>query len=78
MLSSLNKVIIIIIIIINNVVVVCRLHYINTLKQELHGTRAYQETHSDERSVVNAHLNELPVKFSVCVNEGQVKLHTIY
>ena len=28
----------------NNVVVVCRLHYINTLKQELDGTRAYQET----------------------------------
>ena len=53
----------------NNVVVVCRLHYINTLKQELDGTRAYQETDSDEISVVNAHLNELPVKFSVSVNE---------
>ena len=28
---------------------------------------------SDEMSVVNAHLliNKLPVKFSVCVNEGQ-------
>ena len=25
-------------------------------------------------SVVNSHLNELPVKFSVCVNEGQDKL----
>ena len=25
-------------------------------------------------SVVNAHLNDLPVKFSVCVNEGQDKL----
>ena len=23
---------------------------------------------------VNAHLNELPVKFSVCINEGQDKL----
>ena len=31
----------------NNVVVVCRLHYINTLKQKLDGTRAYQETDSD-------------------------------
>ena len=29
-------------------------------------------------SVVNAHLNELPVKFSVCVNEGQDKLPTMY
>ena len=25
-------------------------------------------------SVVNAHLNDLPVEFSVCVNEGQDKL----
>ena len=58
----------------NNVVVVCRLHYVNTLKQELDGTRAYLETDTDEVSVVNAHLNDLPVKFSICVNEGQDKL----
>ena len=62
----------------NNVVVVCRLHYVNTLKQELDGTRAYLETDTDEVSVVNAHLNDLPVKFSVCVNEGQDKLTTMY
>ena len=43
-------------------------HYVNTLKQELDGTRAYLETNTDEMSVVNAHLNDLPVKFSVCVN----------
>ena len=55
----------------NNVVVVCRLHYVNTLKQELDGTRAYLETDTDEVSVV-------PVKFSVCVNEGQDKLPTMY
>ena len=29
-------------------------------------------------SVVNAHLNDLPVKFSVCVNEGRDKLPTMY
>ena len=28
-------------------------------------------------SVVNANLNELPVKFSVCVSEGQGKLRTM-
>ena len=39
----------------NNVVVVCRLHYVNTLKQEHDGTRAYLETDTDEMSVVNAH-----------------------
>ena len=35
----------------NNVVVVCRLHYINTLKQELNGTKAYEETSKDESSI---------------------------
>ena len=58
--------------------VICRLHYINTFKQELDGTRAYKETDSDEISVVSAHLNELPVKFSVCVNAGQDKRPTMY
>ena len=33
--------------------------------------------HNDKISVVNAHLNELPVKFSVSVNEGQDKLPTM-
>ena len=59
----------------NKVEIVCRFTYINTLKQGLDGTRAYQET---DMSVVNAHLNELPIKFSVCVNEGQDKLPTMY
>ena len=44
----------------NNVVVVCRLHSINTLKQELNGTRAYEETSIDEKSVVYSHSNEIP------------------
>ena len=39
----------------NNVVAVCRLHYINTLKQELNGTKAYEETSIDEKSVVDRH-----------------------
>ena len=38
-------------------------------KQELDGTRAYQEANSNVMSVVNAHLNKLPVKFSFCVSE---------
>ena len=44
----------------NNVVVVCRLRYINTLKQELNGTKAYEETSIDEKSVVYSHSNEIP------------------
>ena len=51
----------------NNVVVVCRLHYINTLKQELNGTKAYEETSIDEKSVVYSHSNEIPKKFAVNV-----------
>ena len=48
----------------NTVVVVCRLHYINTLKQELNGTKAYEETSIDEKSVVYSHSNEIPNKFA--------------
>ena len=33
--------------------------------QELDGNRAYLETDTVEMSVVNAHLNDLPVKFLV-------------
>ena len=54
------------------------IHYINTLKQELDGTRVYKETDSDEISVVYVHINELPVKFSVCVNEDEDKLPPMY
>ena len=36
-------------------------HYINTLKQELDGTRAYKETDSDEISVVNAPLKRIRI-----------------
>ena len=62
----------------NNVVVVWRLHYINTLKQELSGTKAYKETSEEEKSVVNGHCNHLALKFSVCVKERQDSLPTMY
>ena len=63
----------------NNIVFVCRLHYINTVKQELNGTKAYEETSTDNKTVVNSHLNELPYKFAVNVNkECQDKVPTMY
>ena len=63
----------------NNVAVVCRLHYINTLKQELNGTKAYKETSIDEKSVVYSHSNEIPSnKFAVDVKERQDRLPTMY
>ena len=64
----------------NNVVVVCRLHYINTLKQELNRTftKASEETSKDEKSVVYSHTNEIPNKFAVDVKERQDRLPTMY
>ena len=62
----------------NNVVVVCRLHYINTLKQEPRYHKAYGETSAEEKYVVNSHLTELPHKFSVCVKERHDKVPTMY
>ena len=56
----------------------CRLHYINTLKQEHNGTKAYEETSTDEKTVVYSHLPELPLKFSVGVKERQDKLPTMH
>ena len=44
----------------NNIVVVCRLHYIYTFKQELNGTKAYEETSTDQKTVVNNHSYFLP------------------
>ena len=38
---------------------------INTLKQELNGIKAYEETSIDEKSVVYRHTNEKPNKFDV-------------
>ena len=62
----------------NNAVVVRRLHYINTLKQELNGTKAYEETSIDEKSVVYSHSNEIHNKFAVDVKERQDRLPTMY
>ena len=62
----------------NNVVVVCRLHYINTLKQVLNGTKAYEETFIVEKSVVYSHSNKIPYKFAVDVKERQDRLPTMY
>ena len=60
------------------VVVVCRLHYINTLKQELNGTKAYEETFIDEKYVAYSHSNEIPNKFAIYVKECKDRLPTLY
>ena len=51
---------------------------VTPLKQELNGIKAYEETSTDEKSVVNSHSNNLPYKFAVNVKESQDKLPTMY
>ena len=62
----------------NNIVVVWQLHYINTLKQELSGTKAYKETSEEDQSVIFHHSNHLALKFSVNVQDRLDKLPTMY
>ena len=62
----------------NNVAVVCRLHYIDTFKHELNGTKAYEKTSIDEKYIVYSHSNEIPNKFAVDVKERQDRLPTMY
>ena len=54
------------------------MHYINTLKQELSGTEAYEQTSEKEKSVINNHIFHNATRFAVSVNEDQEKLSTFY
>ena len=54
------------------------MHYINTLKQELGGTKAYEQTSEKEKSVINNHIIHNATRFAVSVNEDQERLHTFY
>ena len=59
------------------VVVVWRLYYIQTLKQELSGTRAYKEVSTENNSVVNDHCSHLSLNLSVNVKGRQDKRPTM-
>ena len=62
----------------NNIVAVCRLHYINSLKQELNGTMAYEETSTIEKNVVKSHSNDKPYKFAANNKKSQDMLPTMH
>ena len=62
----------------NNVVAVWRLHYIDTLKQELSGTKANEQTSEKEKSVINNHIFHNATRFAVSVNDDQERLPTFY
>ena len=53
----------------NNVVVVLRLHYINTLKQELTGTKAYEQTSEKKKCAISNHIFHNATRFAASVNE---------
>ena len=54
------------------------MHYIDTLKQELSGTKAYEQTSEKEKSVINNHIFHNATRFAVSVNEDQDRLPTFY
>ena len=54
------------------------LHYIDTLKQELSGTKAYEQTSEQEKSVINNRIFHNATRFAVSVNEDQERLPTFY
>ena len=54
------------------------MHYIDTLKQELSGNKAYEQTSEKEKSVINNHIFHNATRFAVSVNEDQERLPTFY
>ena len=53
--------------------------YVNILRQELYGTKAYELQHlTEERSVVNDHIYHSATEFAVSVKESQDKLPMLY
>ena len=54
------------------------MHYINTLKQELSGTKVYEQTSEKEKSGINNHMFHNATRFAVSINEDQERLPTIY
>ena len=54
------------------------MHYIDTLKQELSGTNAYEQTSEKEKPVINNHIFLNAIRFAVSINEDQERLPTFY
>ena len=54
------------------------MYYIDTLKQELSDTKAYEQTSEKEKSVINNHIFHSATRFAVSVNEDEERLSTFY
>ena len=61
----------------NIVVVACWLHYVNSLTQGLHGTKAYVYTSVIQNSVLN-YVNLHCFHAAISVKENQERLLTLY
>ena len=59
---------------INSIIVICRLHFINTSKQEQNISKAYKETSTDKETFNNSHLNDMPDKIALNDKERQIKI----
>ena len=55
-----------------------QVYYINTLQQELSGTKAYEQTFEKEKSVINNHIFHNANRIAVSVNEDQERVSTFY
>ena len=53
-------------------------HDIDTLKQELSGTMAYEQTSENMMSATNNRIFHNATRFAVSVNEDQERLSTFY
>ena len=62
----------------NNVVFVWRLHYTNTLIQELDNINTYKWVSTDVKAIVNTHSIDITAQFVEGIKENQDKLPTLY
>ena len=51
---------------------------LSTLKQELSGTKALEQTSAEEKSVINQHIFQNATRFGVSVDENQERFPTFY
>ena len=54
------------------------MHYTDTLKQELSGTKAHEQTSAKEECVINNHMFHNTTRFALSINEDQERLSAFY
>ena len=62
----------------NSAIVVDDYTTLTLKKQDLSGTKAYEQTSAEEKSVINHHICQNATSFGVSVDEDQERLSTFY